>query len=95
MRVSIALPPRFRLLVPPTSCTLAEHAGQQCDDIELRPPGWNRVETSLPITRWRCTFCTSTSGDWPATVTVSWTEPTFNSTLMVAVNEPLICTPDR
>src|SRR4051812_16003600 len=51
--------------------------------------------TSLGITRCCVVPDTSTIGDSPLTVTVSVTEPTFISTLIVAVNEPASSTPSR
>jgi hypothetical protein len=47
------------------------------------------------MTLLRREFCTSTVGDSPVTVTVSWTDPTDKSALMVAANEPLSSMPSR
>ena len=41
------------------------------------------------------TFCVSTSGEPPLTVTVSWSDPTCISTLTFAVNPLVSCTPSR
>ena len=50
---------------------------------------------SAPMTVSRRVFCTSTTGESPVTVTVSSRAPTFNSTGMVSVAEPVSSMPSR
>ncbi len=57
--------------------------------------GRNRVDPSLVTTRCVTTFCTSTVGDCPVTVTVSSSAPTRISTLTFAVNEAVSSMPSR
>ena len=47
------------------------------------------VSVSLVIVVCRRTLCTSTMGDSPVTVTVSWTVPTLSSAFTVAVKDPV------
>ena len=51
--------------------------------------------SSRSITVVRCTLCTSTVGDSPETVTVSWRLPTLSSALTVAVKSASKAMPSR
>ena len=51
--------------------------------------------TSAPSTRCWAEFWTSTIGEAPVTVIVSWTAPTFMSTFTVAANDPASSMPSR
>ncbi len=59
-----------------------------------RPVGTLSI-TSRVTTTCCCVFCRSTTGDWPDTVIVSATLPTFRSALTAAVNPVVRMMPSR
>ena len=83
------------MLVPPTSWLVRFMPGISVAAVNCVRPVGTVVSSSWPITRCFAELWTSTTGDSPATVTVSWTEPTFISTLTDAANNPLNSTPPR
>ncbi len=70
-------------------------AGISCMTPAYARAAGSAVTMSLLNTVWRLTLCVSMIGLSPVTVTVSSSAPTFNSALMVAVNDPVSSIPCR
>ena len=70
---------------PPTSGTLSDTPTTSWPTLWMVRPVGMESSVSRERTVVRAVLCTSTTGDWPDTVTDSSSAPTFMSALMVAV----------
>ena len=75
----------IEVFAPPTFGSLTVTPGTRATAAKNVRPVGTASSSSRSITVVRCTLCTSTVGDSPETVTVSWRLPTLSSALTVAV----------